>query len=87
MWIYSTGYNKSSKDKIAFKHPAVFPEKLAEDHIKSWSNENDIVMDIFSGSGTTHKMCLLNNRQYIGFELAQEYIDIENKRLKENELI
>ena len=87
MWIYSTGYNKSSKDKIAFKHPAVFPEKLAEDHIKSWSNENDIVMDIFSGSGTTHKMCLLNNRQYIGFESAQEYIDIENKRLKENELI
>ena len=38
-------------------------------------------MDIFSGSGTTHKMCLLNNRQYIGFELAQEYIDIENERL------
>ena len=87
MWIYSTGYNKSSKDKIAFKHPAVFPEKLAEDHIKSWSNEGDLVMDIFSGSGTTHKMSLLNNRQYIGFELAQEYIDIENERLKENDLI
>ena len=87
VWVYSTGYNKSSKDKIAFKHPAVFPEKLAEDHIISWSNENDIVMDIFSGSGTTHKMCLLNNRQYIGFELAQEYIDIENERLKENDLI
>ena len=87
VWVYSTGYNKSSKDKIAFKHPAIFPEKLAEDHIKSWSNEGDLVMDIFSGSGTTHKMCLLNNRQYIGFELSQEYIDIENKRLKENELI
>lgn len=87
VWIYSTGYNKSSKDKIAFKHPAVFPEKLAEDHIKSWSNEGDLVMDIFSGSGTTHKMCLLNNRNYIGFELAKEYIDIENKRLKENKLI
>ena len=86
VWIYSTGYNKSSKDKIAFKHPAIFPEKLAEDHIKSWSNEGDLVMDIFSGSGTTHKMCLLNNRQYIGFELAQEYIDIENERLKEKNL-
>ena len=45
VWIYSTGYNKSSKDKIAFKHPAVFPEKLAEDHIKSWSNEGELVMD------------------------------------------
>ena len=87
VWVYSTGYNKSSKDKIAYKHPAIFPEKLAEDHIKSWSNEGDLVMDIFSGSGTTHKMCLLNNRQYIGFELSKEYINIENERLKENDLI
>lgn len=82
IWFYSTGYQKSTKDKIAFKHPAIFPEKLAEDHIMSWSNEGDIVMDIFSGSGTTHKMALLNNRQYIGFELSQEYIDIANERLK-----
>ena len=81
IWFYPTGYQKSTKDKIAFKHPAIFPEKLAEDHIVSWSNENDIVMDIFSGSGTTHKMALLNNRQYIGFEMSQEYIDIENERL------
>ena len=87
IWHYSVGKHHTTKDSIAFKHPAIFPEKLCEDHIISWSNENDIVMDIFSGSGTTHKMCLLNNRQYIGFELAQEYIDIENKRLKENELI
>lgn len=84
IWEYIVGGGKSTKDKIAFKHPAIFPEKLAEDHIKSWSNEGDIVMDIFSGSGTTHKMCLLNNRQYIGFEVAQKYIDIENQRLKEN---
>ena len=40
-------------------------------------------MDIFSGSGTTHKMAYLNNRKYIGFEISQEYIDIENERLKE----
>ena len=83
VWGYSTGRGKSSSDKIAFKHPAIFPEKLAEDHIISWSNKGDIVMDIFSGSGTTHKMALLNNRKYIGFEMSQEYIDIENKRLKE----
>ena len=42
VWYFSTGFNKSTKDKIAFKHPAIFPEKLAEDHILSWSNENDI---------------------------------------------
>ena len=64
-------------------HPAVFPEQLANDHIISWSNENDIVLDPFSGSGTTHKMALLNNRRFIGFEISQEYIDIETQRLKE----
>lgn len=61
----------------------MFPEQLAQDHIISWSNENDIVMDIFSGSGTTHKMALLNNRRFIGFELSQEYVDIETQRLKD----
>ena len=64
-------------------HPAVFPEQLAEDHIISWSNENDIIMDIFSGSGTTHKMALKNNRRFIGFELSNEYAEIEEKRLKD----
>ena len=82
IWFYSTGYQKSTKDKIAFKHPAIFPEQLVNDHIISWSNENDIVMDIFSGSGTTHKMALLNNRNFIGFEISQEYIDIEEERIK-----
>ena len=64
-------------------HPAVFPEQLANDHIISWSNEGDVVLDPFSGSGTTHKMALLNNRKFIGFEISQEYIDIETQRLKE----
>jgi DNA modification methylase len=82
IWEYTTG-GSVSKDKVAFKHPAIFPEQMATDHILSWSNENDIVMDIFSGSGTTHKMAYLNNRKYIGFEVSQEYIDIENERLKE----
>lgn len=62
-------------------HPAQFPEQLANDHIISWSNEGDIIMDIFSGSGTTHKMAKLNNRNFIGFEISQEYIDIEEERL------
>lgn len=82
IWTYDVGNNKSSKDKIAFKHPAIFPEQLAKDHIISWSNEGDIVMDIFSGSGTTHKMAKLNNRNFIGFELSKEYIDVENERIE-----
>ena len=64
------------------KHPAQFPEKLAQDHILSWSNENDIVLDPFMGSGTTAKMAKLNNRNYIGFEISKEYCDIAEERLK-----
>lgn len=74
-------YNISSDETR--KHPAVFPEKLANDHIISWSNENDIVLDPFMGSGTTAKMAILNKRKFIGFELAQEYVDIANERIKE----
>src|SRR5690606_33461245 len=49
IWTYDVGNNKTTKDKIAFKHPAIFPEKLAEDHILSWSNEGDTVLDPFMG--------------------------------------
>ena len=82
VWYFSTGYNKSTKDIIAFKHPAIFPEQLANDHIISWSNEGDTVLDIFSGSGTTAKMAKLNNRNYIGFEISKEYCDIAEERIK-----
>ena len=81
-WIYDTGSGKSTKDKIAFEHPAIFPEKLAEDHIISWSNEGDTVLDIFSGSGTTAKMAKLNGRNFIGFEISKEYCEIAEERLK-----
>mgnify|MGYP000098933263 FL=1 len=63
-------------------HPAIFPEKLAEDHILSWSNEGDTILDPMAGSGTTLKMAKKNNRNYIGIEISQEYIDIINKRLQ-----
>lgn len=75
IWGYFTGHHKSSKDKIAFQHPAIFPEKLAEDHIISWSNEGDVVYDPFAGSGTTLKMAKLNNRNYIGSEMSSEYVE------------
>jgi DNA modification methylase len=65
------------------EHPAVFPEKLAEDHIISWSNEGDLVYDPFMGSGTTAKMALLNNRKFIGSEIAKEYCEIAEKRIND----
>lgn len=83
IWKYNTGKNYSTKDAIAFEHPAIFPEALAKDHILTWSNEGDIVYDPFMGSGTTAKMALLSNRKYIGSELSSDYIEIANKRLKQ----
>jgi len=82
IWIYGNGKGVTSKDYIAFKHPALFPEKLAEDHILSWSNKNDIILDPFMGVGTSAKMALLNERNFIGFESSKEYCEIANERLK-----
>ena len=59
----------------------MFPEKLAADHIRSWSNEGDLVYDCFMGSGTTAKMALTLNRHYIGSEISEEYCKIIDKRL------
>ena len=81
IWKISGGKGFSSKDDIAFKHPAIFPEQLVSDHIYSWSNEGDIVLDPFMGSGTTAKMALLLNRRFIGIELSEEYCEIANKRI------
>ena len=62
-------------------HPAPFPEQLAKDHIISWSNEGDTVLDCFMGSGTTGKMAVLNNRKFIGIELDEEYFKIAEERI------
>ena len=70
-----------SSDTIASKHPAIFPEQLANDHIISWSNEGDTVFDPFMGSGTTGKMALLANRKFIGIELDSQYFDIAKERI------
>jgi DNA modification methylase len=82
VWQYSTGKNYSTKDSFAFEHPAIFPEELVEDHILSWSKINDIVFDPMVGSGTTSKMAKLNNRNFIGIDISDEYIKIANKRIE-----
>lgn len=82
VWEYPNGYGKSTKDAIAFKHPAIFPEQLAADHIVSWSNEGDLVYDCFGGSGTTAKMAHKYKRNWVLSEISAEYVDVANKRLK-----
>ena len=74
-------YTLNVGGKKEAEHPALFPEQLANDHITSWSNEGDIVYDPFMGSGTTAKIAMLNNRNYIGSEISKEYVDLANKRL------
>ena len=74
IWYYVVGGKGNN-------HPASFPEKLAEDHILSWSNEGDIILDPMAGSGTTLKMAKKNNRNYVGIEIAPEYIEIIKARL------
>lgn len=80
VWDYKVGSNQTTKDKIAFQHPAIFPEKLAHDHIISWSNEGDTVLDPFMGSGTTGKMAKQLGRNFIGIELDKDYYEIAKKR-------
>lgn len=81
IWEYATGLGGTTRDRIAFRHPAVYPEKLAEDHILSWTNPGDVVFDPMCGSGTTCKMALKNNRFYIGCDISKEYVELTEKRL------
>ena len=81
VWLEDTGYMRTTKDKDAYKHPAMFPESLCEKHILTWSNEGDLVYDPFMGSGTTAKMAHIYKRNWIGSEISSEYVELANKRL------
>jgi DNA modification methylase len=74
IWKYTTSFN-------GIKHPAPFPELLAQDHIVSWSKPGDVIYDPFMGSGTTAKMALLNGRKYVGSEISSEYAEIVLQRI------
>lgn len=76
IWKCVTSFNDKTE------HPAPMPEQLALDHIKTWSNEHDTVLDPFMGSGTTGKMAVLSNREFIGIDISQEYCDMARKRIE-----
>jgi DNA modification methylase len=80
IFYYNVG-TSSSKDRIAFEHPAIFPEQLAEDQVRTWTNEGDLVYDCFMGSGTTAKVAQLLGRRWLGSEISAEYVRIANERL------
>lgn len=80
IWSYKVGVREQA-DRIAFKHPATFPNELAHDHIISWSNPGDIILDPFMGAGTTAKIAKSLGRNFVGFEINPEYKPIIDKRL------
>lgn len=76
IWNIAVAQNKTS-------HPAVFPIQIALDHIRSWSNEGDVVLDPFMGSGTTGLAALELNRKFIGIEMNEEYFNLSKERIYE----
>jgi len=87
IWHIDNGFMRSTKDKKAFQHPAIFPEQLVQDHIESWSNEGDLVLDPMNGSGTTTKMAKQLNRKYIGIDISEKYCKIARQRLRQEILL
>lgn len=83
IWKYNNGKGFTTKDKIAYEHPAIFPEQLVRDHVMSWSNVNDIVLDPFGGSGTSAKICKELDRRWIYIENVEKYCQIARKRVGE----
>ena len=86
VWEYGQGFMRTSKDAIAFEHPAIFPDDLAADHITAWSNPGDLVLDPFSGSGTTAKAAKELGRRFLGLEINPEYCAIAERRIAQQVL-
>lgn len=76
---YTSPINQSDKEK--FNHPTIKPLNLVERHIKHTTQENDIVLDCFCGSGTTCVACKNTNRRYIGIELNPKWHKVAVDRL------
>lgn len=81
IWRIDKGRGRMTSDNFEGQHPAMFPEALAERHILTWSNPGDLVIDCFSGSGTTAKMARNNGRRYLGCDIAAEYVELARRRL------
>uniref|UniRef100_A0A6M3IHF6 site-specific DNA-methyltransferase (cytosine-N(4)-specific) n=1 Tax=viral metagenome TaxID=1070528 RepID=A0A6M3IHF6_9ZZZZ len=84
VWYYNIGFANKSDTTI---HPASFPESLARDHILSWSNEGDLVLDPMCGFGTTCKMALVNDRHYLGIDISEEYCEIARQRVADAKMV
>tara|TARA_B100000287_G_scaffold255328_2_gene240026 strand:+ start:612 stop:1526 length:915 start_codon:yes stop_codon:yes gene_type:complete len=82
VWKFNTGKKYTTNDDFAFDHPAMFPESLAEDHVMTWTEEGDFVVDPFVGAGTTTKMAAINGRRWLGIDISEEYVELAKKRME-----
>jgi site-specific DNA-methyltransferase (adenine-specific) len=83
IWRYNNGKGFTTRDNYAYEHPAMFPEALARDHIKTWSNVGDIVLDPFTGAGTTPAIAREEDRQFLGYEIDSKYFEIATRRIED----
>ncbi len=83
IWRYSSG-KENAKGRL--DHPAQFPEQLALDHIISWSNENDVILDPMMGSGTTGVVSVKTGRNFIGCDVSHKYFNMAEKRIHDAQM-
>ncbi len=79
-------WHLSGEKDNKYGHPAPFPSKIAQDHILSWSNEGDLILDPFVGSGTTVVNAKYLNRRSIGIDISPDYCAIAERRLLQAKL-
>jgi DNA modification methylase len=83
IWEIHAGCSMGAKSKKERIHPATFPIRLALDHLNTWSNEGDTVLDCFMGSGTTGLASKNLGRKFIGIEIDEQYFNIAKERIEQ----
>lgn len=81
VWDYHVGGRCQAPDPYWREHPATFPLALARDHVRSWSDPGDVVLDCFNGSGTSGVAAFLEGRRYVGIDTSAEYCELTERRL------
>jgi site-specific DNA-methyltransferase (adenine-specific) len=81
--VWTIGRPKKIEKEFG-KHPTQKPEEIIERMVLSSTNENDLILDMFCGSGTTGVVSIRNKRKFIGIDMSNEYIQITEKRIKNN---
>lgn len=87
IWRYKVGYHHQAPDFLAaHEHPAIYPYALARDHILTWTNPGDLVLDPMMGSGTTLRAAKDVGRRYVGVDIHEPYCELAKRRLAQQVL-